>query len=183
MTADPNSPPPTATALNELLRDMRRATPATPREPAAVDRTFAEKLFARWMLPERASVSDLPGLRALANVPLLGGLLAFVREGLLTLWMLLRRRSLVSQQIQFNKTVADGFIYLQALAETGLQLDREVQAWKSDVGELDHAVVALDADTRARAEALARRLDALEARLGALERALAASGAPPDRSP
>lgn len=180
MTLDPNLQPQSAEALNDLLRDMRRASADAPREPAETDSSYAEQLYARWNLTGGSNISQVPQLRRMAGVPLLGGLLAFVWDGLTTFWLLLRRRSLLAQQIRYNKLVADSFIYLQALSESGLQIDREVQAWKSDVGELDHAVVALDAETRAQAEAFTRRIADLEARLAALERTLA--GAPADHS-
>src|SRR5512143_694533 len=113
MTVEPDPPPQSAQALNDLLRDMRRASAPTPREPLPSDPTYAEQLYARWGLTGGSNLSEVPQLRALAGVPLLGGCLAIVWDGLTTVWLLLRRRSLIAQQIRYNKLVADSFIYLQ----------------------------------------------------------------------
>jgi len=163
-----------AEALNAELRAERPTAPApdATAEPAAP--SFGDRLHAQWMLPEPARLDDLPRLRPFARVPALGALLSFIREAGSALWLLAKRRSLIMQQVRFNQAVADAVIYLQDMAEAGAQIDREVQALKSEAGALDASAAAMDADLRARAEQLSARLDRLEERLAAIERALAA---------
>ena len=67
MTVEPDPPPQSAQALNDLLRDMRRASAPTPREPLPSDPTYAEQLYARWGLTGGSNLSEVPQLRALLN--------------------------------------------------------------------------------------------------------------------
>ncbi|MBI5878439.1 MAG: hypothetical protein HZB53_12390 [Chloroflexi bacterium] len=165
MTDNPDTIPASAEALNTQLRDARNTAAPAPEAHRLVSHEYGDRLHAGWMLAAPSGLSDLRRLSSLARVPLLGGLLVFLRELGSAVWLLAQRRSLIMQQIRFNETVASSFIYLQDMTEIGMQLDREVQSLKTDVGNLDASLLA-------HADRLSARLDRLEARMAALEQAL-----------
>ena len=166
-----------AQALNDLL-----AVPARPAEaqapdaadPAAYNRSElhdnAEYAYARWDLGDKPAVFG-----RLANIPFLGGLLAFGRELYGSLWLKANRRSPFAQQVDLNQAIARALHalswYIDDHDQIWIRLDRDLQLTRTGVGMIDSDLLRLQ-----------QQVNALQARLAVLE-AKAAIGATGDSVP
>jgi hypothetical protein len=174
-TAVDNTSNLTAESMNRITRGMRNAA-AISGAPADVDgQRFAEerrgqtflldlmrKLAASTDLGRPATVADWPRLgHAFSQIPLFGGLLAFLREIYGSLWFKAHRRAPFAQQIAVNRLVVASAQelarYVDDLDHISSEQDREFQAWKKEIALLLDGFLALQ-----------RRVDSLDDQVSAL---------------
>jgi SAM-dependent methyltransferase len=165
----------TAESMNRIMRSIRNAA-AKSRAPADVDgQRFAEErreqtflldlmreLAAATGLSQPATVADWPRVgHAFSQIPLFGGMLAFLREIYGSLWYKAHRRAPFDQQIAVNQLVIAALQelgrYIEDLDNISAELDRESLAWKKDVSFLQGDLLAL----RSRVETLNSAIDIL----------------------
>jgi hypothetical protein len=158
----------TAENLNRILRELRYTTEPSD-GPTGIDgqRFTDERRRQTWLLhlanelsaasglSQTATVSDWPRIgHLLARMPVLGGLLAFLREVYGSLWIKAHRRSPLGQQIAVNHltyaAIQELGHYIEHLDHISAEQDREFQAWKKEVALLRDDLL----DLRERIDAL-----------------------------
>jgi 2-polyprenyl-3-methyl-5-hydroxy-6-metoxy-1,4-benzoquinol methylase len=168
----------TAESLNRIMRNMQYAA-AKSNGPTYIDgQRFAEErrgqtflldlmreLAAAGSLSRPATVADWPRVgHAFSQIPLFGGMLAFLREIYGSLWFKAHRRAPFGQQIVVNQLVVAALQelgrYMEDLDHISAGLDRESQAWKKDVSFLQDDLLAL----RSRVETLRSAVDIINER-------------------
>jgi hypothetical protein len=172
-----------AVELNDKIREMARTSRegATNPGPESTERDGdlnpnmglrRDIQFAldHWSLGESSSIANIPGIASrLGRIPLVGGMLAFAREIYGSLWLKANRRSPIGQQIELNHATARAIKTLAWHVESSdldkiwIDLDRETQAVRTDVGSVSDSVLRLE-----------RQVTGLLERVTALESALAA---------